>query len=162
MGAEYHPRRGVWKIPFSSPPSPSHSTHFLPFPKGCTGVSGCPSHPYLEPKFVMLRPSSTSNALKCGILPHVHFNILKAQKTGAFPKREAKKHMKTEFNSLTAFLSVDGRSQWTLGGHFVLGRWPAQWRATVEWSLTMGQVLFLDIHTHHLTQNSHKPTQGGQ
>lgn len=61
-----------------------HSTHFLPFPKGCTGVSRCPPHPYLEPKFVVLRPLSASNALKSGVLPHVHFNILEPQKMRCF------------------------------------------------------------------------------
>lgn len=162
MGAEYHPRRGVWKIPLLFPHQAlPHSTFSLPSQRVAQVWAGGPSHPYLEPKFAMLRPLSTSNALKCGVPgPTFTSTFWSRRKWGAFPKREAKKHMKTEFNSLTAFLSADGSSQWTLGGHFVFSDGLAQWRATaVEWSLTMGQVLFLDIHTHHLTQNSHKPTR---
>lgn len=46
------------------------------------------------------------------------------RKWGAFPKREAKKHMRTEFNSLTMALSAGGSSGWALGrGESVLRRW---------------------------------------
>ena len=73
------------KHPFPSVPSPSSQYTFSSLPKGlhrCEQVP--PPHPYLEPKFVVLRPLSASNALKSGVLPHVHFNILEPQKMRCF------------------------------------------------------------------------------
>lgn len=67
------------------PPSPSSQHVHFSLTKGWAGVRRGLSHPYLEPKFVMLRPLPASNALKCGILPHIHLDILEPQKVRCFP-----------------------------------------------------------------------------
>lgn len=70
--------------------------------------------------------------------------------------------MKTEFDSLTAFLSVDGSSGWTLGGHFCA--WEMAWLSEellwidhLQWARYCSKT-FTCITLLKLTENP----QGGQ
>lgn len=127
MDAEYHPRsRGIWKTPFPFRTKPFLTVHiFFPSQRVAQVWAGAP--PIL----------TWSQSLSCWdhFPPAMHWKVAfcptftstfwSRRKWGAFPKREAKKQMKTEFDSLTAFLSVDGSSGWTLGGHICA--WEMAW-----------------------------------
>ena len=114
------------KHPFPSAPSPSSQYTFSSLPKGLHRCEQVPP-PIL----------TWSQSLSCWdhFPPAMHWKVAfcptftstfwSRRKWGAFPKREAKKQMKTEFDSLTAFLSVDGSSGWTLGGHICA--WEMAW-----------------------------------
>lgn len=66
------------------PTTPFFTAHTYFFAKGGNSVNKNLCHSYLEPKFVMLRPLPTSNALKSGILPDIHLNILESQEMRCF------------------------------------------------------------------------------
>lgn len=64
-------------------PTPLWRIYVLPC-KGREHVNKILSHSYLKPKLIVLRPLPTSNALKCGVLPNVHLNVLESQEMRCF------------------------------------------------------------------------------
>lgn len=69
-------------LPHTSPPPFEEYTLFLA--RGGNSVNKILSHSYLKPKLVVLRPFPTSNALKRGVLPNIHLNVLESQKMRCF------------------------------------------------------------------------------